>query len=315
MYRKTERSFQYHPGIEQEISDVIGGGTISRADMVGVAFNGVALDELPPLVVVGKDSDGLWHVIKTAKIVEGGSDSAPRVAKNHLFKVGDVLSGGKVALELNSVDKTESEYDTFGFDDGALLEYTAGTVLYQVETVDTLGGVAASAVVTDDVEDTLTVSIPVGSLPENFNGLVVKIKQAADDNLAVDFEDGVLTISLADTTAANNNAALIQAAIRALGLVAPGLDFSLATAVGSAGWDGNQTGGVLTDDTAVFANGVNYGEKPYQYSQLAITKTKVNLTVANQTAGLLEAGKVNETVMPFPIDARLKAALRDIRFV
>ena len=161
MYLKKEREFQYHPGIEQIISDVIGGGTISRADLVGVAFGGVNLDELPPLVVVGKDADGLWHVIKTAKIVAGGSTSAPRLAKNHLFKIGDKISDGIVVLEINAVTKGD-EYDTLGFDAGVLLVAATGTVLFQAETVDTVGGIAASATVEDELEDTLTVSIPVG---------------------------------------------------------------------------------------------------------------------------------------------------------
>ena len=30
MYRKTEREFQYAPGIEKVIEDVVGGGTIDR---------------------------------------------------------------------------------------------------------------------------------------------------------------------------------------------------------------------------------------------------------------------------------------------
>lgn len=314
MYLKKEREFQYHPGIEQIISDVIGGGTISRADLVGVAFGGVNLDELPPLVVVGKDADGLWHVIKTAKIVAGGSTSAPRLAKNHLFKIGDKISDGIVVLEINAVTKGD-EYDTLGFDAGVLLVAATGTVLFQAETVDTVGGIAASATVEDELEDTLTVSIPVGSTPANFNGLTVAISQAADDNLAVTYEDGVVSIALADTTPAKNNAAAIQAAIRALGFVGIGLDFSLATCTGAAGWDGAQTGATLTVASDAFAGGVNYGTKDYIYEPAALTMNKVDLTVANQQSGLLEAGKVNESVMPFPIDAALKAKLSGIRFV
>ena len=33
MYRKREREFQYPPGIEKIIEDVIGGGTIDRRDL------------------------------------------------------------------------------------------------------------------------------------------------------------------------------------------------------------------------------------------------------------------------------------------
>ena len=45
MYRKREREFQYPPGIEKIIEDVIGGGTIDRRDLQNALFNGKALDE------------------------------------------------------------------------------------------------------------------------------------------------------------------------------------------------------------------------------------------------------------------------------
>ena len=87
MHLKKEKEFQYHPGVEKILMDVIGGGTISRVD-IDVSFGGVKLDELPPLTVVGKNpATGLWHVVKTAKIIAGGDASAPRVSKKHLLKV------------------------------------------------------------------------------------------------------------------------------------------------------------------------------------------------------------------------------------
>ena len=56
MYRKREREFQYPPGIEKIIEDVIDGGTIDRRDLQNALFNGKALDELPPIVIVVKRS-------------------------------------------------------------------------------------------------------------------------------------------------------------------------------------------------------------------------------------------------------------------
>ena len=63
MFRKKETEFQYAPGIEKIIEDIQGGGTIARAELKGI------IDELPPLVIVGKDSNGLYHVVKTAKLL------------------------------------------------------------------------------------------------------------------------------------------------------------------------------------------------------------------------------------------------------
>lgn len=77
MFRKKETEFQYAPGIEKIIEDIQGGGTIARAELKGV------IDELPPLVIVGKDTNGLYHVVKTGKATaEAAADAVTiQVAK------------------------------------------------------------------------------------------------------------------------------------------------------------------------------------------------------------------------------------------
>lgn len=50
-------------------------------------------------------------------------------------------------------------------------------------------------------------------------------------------------------------------------------------------------------------------------SELVITLSKVDLTVANQSCGLMVRGTISEGNMPFPIDAGLKALMPLIRFV
>ena len=62
MFRKKQSEFQYAPGIEKIIEDIQGGGTIARAELKEI------IDELPPLVIVGKDANGLYHVVKTGKV-------------------------------------------------------------------------------------------------------------------------------------------------------------------------------------------------------------------------------------------------------
>lgn len=198
MFRKTEKSFQYHPGIEQILMDVIGGGTIARADL-DVSFGDVKLDELPPLVIAGKASDGVWHVVKTATMQADAADAAVayKVEKNHLFKVGDKITKSglaEIANTISAIDKSEDDYDT-------------------ITVASTLDAVS---------------------------------------------EGDVLVLAAADAAA--------EAAA-------------------------------------------------YKYTPECITMNKVDLTVANQTTGLLEAGKVVEAVLPFPIDTALKAVLSDIRFV
>lgn len=44
-------------------------------------------------------------------------------------------------------------------------------------------------------------------------------------------------------------------------------------------------------------------------SELPVTMNKVNLTVANQSSGLLVRGTINGKTMPFPVDAAIKARL------
>lgn len=193
MYRKKETEFQYAPGIELVLEDVQGGGTIARADIKTV------VDELPPLAVVGKDSNGLYHVVKTAKMqaVAAVDALAYKVVKGSLFVVGDkiVVSGlAAAASTITAIDKTNANYD-------------------QITVNATLGAAAV----------------------------------------------GVLLV-LAAADAAAGSAAL-------------------------------------------------------KYAPSALTMNKVDTTVANQTSGLLVRGTVNESVLPYPIDASIKALLSLIRFV
>ena len=198
MFFKREREFQYHPGIEQIISDVIGGGTISRSDLA-VFFSGEQLKELPPLCLVGQADDGVWHVVKTAEMYADAAAEAIKyqVEKNHLFAVGDVITKSGlagIAAAITAIDKSEDNYDA------------------------------------------ITVGATLG-----------------------DLSDGDVLV--------------------------------LASAAADA------------------------GSASYLYTPTVLTMNKVDLTVANQSSGLLEAGKVNASVIPFPIDSTLKSALSGIRFV
>ncbi len=201
MYLKREMEFQYHPGIEKIIEDVIGGGTIDRKDFDGVTFDGKNLDELPPLTVVVKDSSsGVYHVVKTAIVHETvNSGAAYKVKKNHTFKVGDFVTvKGDLAGasdEVQSIDKSNSDYDT------------------------------------------ITLAGTVGKANEGEVFVQVKDKQNAGD-----------------------------AMLRFAG-------------------------------------------------ELVLTMSKVDLTVANESSGLLVRGTVNESVMPFGIDEGLKKRMPLIRFV
>ncbi|WII06199.1 hypothetical protein [Bacteroides ovatus] len=112
MFRKKQSEFQYAPGIEKIIEDIQGGGTIARAELKGI------IDELPPLVIVGKDANGLYHIVKTGKVtaVAAADAVAIQIAKNHVFKVGEAVTiGGALTGAsdvISSIDKTNAAYDT-----------------------------------------------------------------------------------------------------------------------------------------------------------------------------------------------------------
>lgn len=95
-------------------------------------------------------------------------------------------------------------------------------------------GTKASLAITVDTGKVLTIGSGVGG--PGANALQVAIGTAADDVLAVSAAGGLITILLANSTASNNSAANIQAALRDLGTV-DGIDVSAMTAVGDTGYD------------------------------------------------------------------------------
>lgn len=202
MFLKKEREFQYHPAIIKMLEDIVGGGTIARADLRTAIFDGRPLDELPPFCVVGRDENGVWHVVKTALVTEVAAEAATaiKVAKNHLFVIGDFVTvGGALdgaSDKITAIDKSNAAYDVITL---------AGTI-----------GAAAA---------------------------------------------GKVLIGVAEKAAAG----------------------SVTLAV-----DG---------------------------SELAITINKVDLTVANQSTGLMVRGTISEGNMPCPLDDDLKAMMPLIRFV
>mgnify|MGYP006286247741 CR=1 FL=1 len=294
--------------IEKVLEDIPGGGVVEPDDFKSDTTY------MKEGALLGKDSNGLYRIVKTAKIVAGGSASAPRIKSSHELKTGDIISDGNVALEINAITEA-ANYDTLGFTSGSLTIYAADTILYVVETADTSGtGHAAHAQVQDTAGDYLDVYFPIGDNPEQKNGITLTIEQAGDDNLAVAYTDGVLTISLANSTAANNNVAAIQAAIRALA-VTEGIDFSNVTCTGTD-WDDKQTGATLTTASDTFEGGANHTRKDPYYTPSGIAMQSVDLSsdVANMACGIMLRGTVNESLMPYYVDANIKALLPLVHF-
>lgn len=78
------------------------------------------------------------EIVKTATVITGSTTTGTRVAKTHLFVIGDVvanvLSGNGVAI--TSIDKTNADYDILVHltNGGA---FVAGTILFEATAVGT----------------------------------------------------------------------------------------------------------------------------------------------------------------------------------
>lgn len=176
MFRKREKEFQYPPGIEKIIEDVIGGGTIARFDLRNALFNGHTLDELPPIVIVLNDPEtGLYHALKTAAVSEVAAEDATayKVAKNHLFGIGDFATvGGELAgssEKIIAIDKSNAGYDLITLE-ATIGAATKGMVLVQAKDKQAVG----SAVLPYDGEAVLTMNKVDLTVANQQSGLLVR---------------------------------------------------------------------------------------------------------------------------------------------
>lgn len=79
---------------------------------------------------IGKDANGLYHVVKTAKMQADAASSATeyKVLKGHDFKVGDFLAYGSKGYAITAIDQSNADYDGL----------TVGTTLGAVSTGEVL---------------------------------------------------------------------------------------------------------------------------------------------------------------------------------
>lgn len=108
-----------------KLADIPGGATLYVAD-----FGGTVIYEGTP---IGKDSNGLYHAVKSAKVQANAADNATtvKVLKGHGFKVGDfiALAVGSTSKKINAIDTSEAAYDTLTLAATLGAALTAGDVL------------------------------------------------------------------------------------------------------------------------------------------------------------------------------------------
>lgn len=111
MYVTKETEYQNNPVIKSKIEVLTGGATVAAGD-----FNTSVDTELKAGAIVGEDSNGLFHALKTAKVHADVAVDATtiQVKKGHGLKVDDVvMDSGKTlkADKITAIDYSNDDYD------------------------------------------------------------------------------------------------------------------------------------------------------------------------------------------------------------
>jgi hypothetical protein len=234
------------------------------------------------------------YLVKTATVITGSGATTIRVAKNSHWIVGEYVSDGLVAQSISSITTSNDDYDILNLG-GSLSKYAAGTVIFETTAGTLYKG--SHAQVQDTAGDYLDIYDPTFSS----DGLKVVISKNGSNALAVSYASNTLTIALANTTAASNNTATIQAAINAL--VDAEYPWEAFYCVGTD-WDGKQTGATLT--TATDTMEASYPDK---YVPNGFVKDFVDVTYENADCSVVLAGAVRNSALPFPLTNAQKALM------
>ena len=145
-YKKTENPDKVV--FAMKLETVPGGGTVAVKDLGGNrVYAGAPLR---------KESNGLYHVIKTALVAEavGATVKTVKIAKGHLFKVGDKVGiAGTANTTITAIDKSSTSYDT-------------------ITLAAALGALAANGVLEEIAETANNAGyVPFGYLGETFDVL------------------------------------------------------------------------------------------------------------------------------------------------
>lgn len=134
------------------------------------------------------------NLVKTGLVVTGSTTTATRVAKNHLFKVGDVIakavSGNGVAI--TAIDTSNADYDVLAHltNGGA---FSAADVVFEataVGTGDATYKYAAGALLSDNIKNsgTPTLTAVIGALEVQEANLPYSLTDAIKTSLGARFQ-------------------------------------------------------------------------------------------------------------------------------
>ncbi len=135
----------------------------------------------------------------------------------------------------------------------------------------------------------LTAAITGGTQINNTITFGGGAKAVTAGTLAVDSNNGNLTVYLADDNASENTAAKIEAAIKALGNVG-GNDFSKYTATGSGNWDSATVGNNIVKGTSTLVGGTEEVKGKYTLDITKAFEAGDNVVIKGQVFKAVESG-------------------------
>jgi flagellin len=133
-----------------------------------------------------------------------------------------------------------------------------------------------------------------GSQATRANNVKIQLKANGSDEMDIEYQDGVLSINLADPTEAKNKVAAITAAIHDLGII-EGIDFSQWSILSNAAWD---AAGGKASDIEVASAAMSGGVAEVLEGRLNITVDRGDLKIhlSNESARENSAAKIQDAV-------------------
>jgi hypothetical protein len=92
------------------VKEGLGGGMLAIGELDATKNSGYLLKGCPLYLDY---ADKAAHIVKSGLVITGGTTTLPRVNKNHLFKVGDIVYVSGDAVTINAIDTSNSAYDVF----------------------------------------------------------------------------------------------------------------------------------------------------------------------------------------------------------
>jgi hypothetical protein len=153
------------------LEDIPGGGVVAKAD-----FKATSLI-MKEGALLGVDTDGIYHLTKTAKVWVGAASGASsiRVYKNNEFKAGNILiNSAKMGISrmINAINELDFSFDELTLEAPLNIAISVGDILVEVSEA---GQTGAGAILSYPPIAVAIAETPVNLLTGNVgSGLMVR---------------------------------------------------------------------------------------------------------------------------------------------